>query len=309
LKNITGYYVPNSLTAYNSRRYVTKLTARKTKTSQYKLYLPKTLNQENYVKSLDDNDHKIVVSLGPAGTGKTMFACQKAIQQLKTEEIDKIIVTRPTVTVEEEIGFLPGNINKKMDPWTKPIFDCFLEYIAKAELELLLYSNKIEICPLAFMRGRTFKDTFIIADEMQNSSPNQMKMLVTRLGKNSRAILTGDLQQSDIKGRNGLYEFINKVERFQNTNNKTKLIKLIYFDNNDIERSEIAKKVIEIYDYKEIEIPTIQIEPSKNSTKNDETVVNTTTTIVTTNAKNNSSKCYICQNDAALIPFSHYYVL
>jgi phosphate starvation-inducible PhoH-like protein len=215
------------------------------------LYYPKTLNQEKYVKCLDDLSSKIIVSLGPAGTGKTMFACQKAITQLKSENIDKIIITRPVVTVEEEIGFLPGNIIKKMDPWTKPIFDIFLEYYSKSDLDVMLYSNKIEICPLAFMRGRTFKNAFIIADEMQNSSPNQMKMLVTRLGHNSKMVITGDLHQSDIKGDNGLHDFIFRFENHQSKNNKTNLIHLVHLKNEDIERSDVVKKVIEIYDYKE----------------------------------------------------------
>ena len=214
------------------------------------LYNPKTVNQQTYNKYLNDNKCKIIIGIGPAGTGKTLFACQKAITQLKSDEISKIIITRPVVTVEEEIGFLPGNILKKMDPWTKPIFDIFLEYVTKTELDLLLYSNKIEICPLAFMRGRTFKNSFIIADEMQNSSPNQMKMLTTRLGIDSRMVITGDLQQTDIQKENGLNDLIVKINKYTNNNNSTNLISVIDFNNQDIERSEIAKKIIEIYDYK-----------------------------------------------------------
>jgi phosphate starvation-inducible PhoH-like protein len=221
---------------------------KKTKLSlQSNLYNPKTANQEKYLKYLNDKTNKIIISTGPAGTGKTLFACQKSILQLKEQEIDKIIITRPLVTVEEEIGFLPGNIIKKMDPWTKPIFDIFLEFYSKSELDLMLYNGKIEICPLAFMRGRTFKNAFIIADEMQNSSPNQMKMLVTRLGMNSRMVITGDLHQTDIVNKNGLYDLINKLNNF-----KTNLIKLIRFENEDIERSEIVKTVIAMYDDKRI---------------------------------------------------------
>ena len=212
------------------------------------LYNPKTAKQATYVKYLDENEIKIIVSLGPAGTGKTLFACQKAITQYKSESINKIIITRPVVTVEEEIGFLPGNIIKKMDPWTKPIFDIFLEYFSKTELDQLLSNNKIEICPLAFMRGRTFKNAFIIADEMQNSSPNQMKMLTTRLGDNCRLVITGDLHQSDIKSENGLNDLLIKINNYKSKNNITN-IDTIEFDNLDIERSEIVKKVIEIYDY------------------------------------------------------------
>jgi len=240
--NLTSFCIKNGM----QKR--TMLYAKKNKL-MHVLYTPKTSSQKTYVKYLDDLSSKIIIPIGPAGTGKTLFACQKAITQLKTEEIQKIIITRPAVTVEEEIGFLPGNIIKKMDPWTKPIFDIFLEYFNKSELDLMLNNNKIEICPLAFMRGRTFKNAFIIADEMQNSSPNQMKMLVTRLGTNSRMVITGDLHQSDIKGENGLCDFISRIQMHQSTNNKTNLINVIKFDNEDVERSEIVKKVIEIYEY------------------------------------------------------------
>ena len=219
------------------------------------LYLPKTQNQLNYVNALNNNSSKIIIANGPAGTGKTLFACLKAINLLNKEQINKIIITRPIIPVEdEEIGFLPGNVVKKMDPWTKPIFDLFLEYYSRTELDFLINKNSIEICPLAFMRGRTFKNSFIIADEMQNSSPNQMKMLTTRIGQNSKMVITGDLHQSDILKENGLNDFINKINKYNNikNNNETKLISIIDLSNEDIERSEIVKKVIEIYNYKEI---------------------------------------------------------
>ena len=203
--------------AYLNKRLISRkniLYGKKTKLDIFDNYKPKNPNQQLYVKCLNDYNHKIVVAIGPAGTGKTMFACQKAINLLKIEQINKIVITRPIVTVEEEIGFLPGNIVKKMDPWTKPIFDIFLEQFSKTELDLMLYSGKIEICPLGFMRGRTFKNSFIIADEMQNSSPNQMKMLTTRIGDNSRMIITGDLKQTDISKDNGLNDFVFKLRNY-----------------------------------------------------------------------------------------------
>jgi phosphate starvation-inducible PhoH-like protein len=249
------------------------------------LYLPKSENQKKYVELLQNKDKSLIVSLGPAGCGKTLFACAHAIESLKQGEIQKIVLTRPMVSVEdEEIGFLPGNIVSKMDPWTKPIFDIFLEFFNKAELDVMLYSNKIEICPLAFMRGRTFKNAVVIADEMQNSSPNQMKMLVTRLGYNSRMVITGDLHQSDIKGDNGLRDFIHKFENHQSSNNKTELIQLVHFDNVDIERSDVVKKVIEIYDF-----------------QNDKIMNSPNKIPVETKLLGNNP------NDAALIPFHHYY--
>jgi phosphate starvation-inducible PhoH-like protein len=295
----------------NSQLFVKKSIAKKSY-----LYTPKTIHQEKYLKHLNNDDTKIIISIGPAGTGKTLLACQKAIMQMKSEELDKIIITRPIVTIEEDIGFLPGNINKKMDPWTKPIFDIFLEYYSKTEIDMLLNNGKIEICPLVFMRGRTFKNSFIIADEMQNSSPNQMQMLVTRLGINSRMVITGDLQQTDIKKENGLNDFIKKVE----FHNNTELIKIIRFDSNDIERSEIVKKVIEIYSYKSyniVETNNVTIGPINNITANNTTVTNNT---ITTNNTIKTQSTHIDygiynkfignknisnDNDAALIPKKH----
>jgi phosphate starvation-inducible PhoH-like protein len=217
---------------------------------QSKSYKPKSVNQGKYVTALDNDTNKIIIANGPAGTGKTLFACQKAIDLFKSDTINKIVVTRPVVTVEEDIGFLPGNIIKKMDPWTKPLFDIFLDHFTKAEFDLLLNNNKIEICPLAFMRGRTFKNAFIIADEMQNSSPNQMKMLVTRLGENSRIVITGDLNQSDISTDNGLNDIIKRINNFNLHNATTKGINIVEFTSSDIERSEIVKTIINIYDNK-----------------------------------------------------------
>jgi phosphate starvation-inducible PhoH-like protein len=153
---------------------------------------------------LNNKKNDLIVAVGPAGSGKTMFACLKAMESLRKNDVNKIILTRPVVPVEEDIGFLPGNIVKKMDPWTRPIFDLFLEYYSQNEITQMINNGIIEISPLAYMRGRTFKNAFIIADEMQNSSPNQMMMLTTRIGTNSRMVITGDLDQSDKFENNGL---------------------------------------------------------------------------------------------------------
>jgi phosphate starvation-inducible PhoH-like protein len=155
-------------------------------------YKPKTENQKIYHTHLNNPDTSIVLGIGPAGCGKTLFACITALDQLKKGNIDKIVLTRPIVPVEdEEIGFLPGNLVNKMDPWTRPIFDIILEQYQQHELTQMLKNNIIEVSPLAFMRGRTFKNSFIIADEMQNSTPNQMLMLTTRIGTNSKMVITG----------------------------------------------------------------------------------------------------------------------
>ena len=252
--------------AYMKTSIVRSLSMRKTKQNDFsdKLipksfissYFPKTQNQINYVKCLNEESSKIIVTTGPAGTGKTLFACLKAIDLLNKHEINKVIITRPVVTVEEELGFLPGNIVSKMDPWTRPIFDLFLEYYSKKQLDNMVHENQIEISPLAFMRGRTFKNAFVIADEMQNSSPNQMKMLTTRIGTNSKMVITGDMQQSDLTTNNGLSELIQKIKTYNNEHASSsieKIIQLITLDVGDIERSEVVKKIIEIYDYKKVD--------------------------------------------------------
>lgn len=218
-------------------------------------YLPKNENQEKYVNYLNNNDANIVVSVGPAGTGKTMFACMKAIDLLKSRKLNKIVITRPIVSVEEEeLGFLPGNLVKKMDPWTRPIIDIFMEFYSKTEVDNMIYNNIIEISPLAYMRGRTFKNAFIIADEMQNSTPNQMLMLTTRIGENSKLVITGDLKQTDRKmDNNGLSDLIEKVKVYKKNHNETNnSIEIVEFGKEDIERSKIVEKVISIYQYKEI---------------------------------------------------------
>ena len=212
-------------------------------------YQPKTPNQVLYQKYLNNPDTSIVIGIGPAGCGKTLFACLTALDQLKRGHIEKIVLTRPIVPVEdEEIGFLPGTLVNKMDPWTRPMFDIILEQYQQHELTMMLKNNIIEISPLAFMRGRTFKNSFIIADEMQNSSPNQMLMLTTRLGTNSKLVITGDLKQSDktIKNaENGLRDLMYKLRRPENQ--ELDEIKMVEMQYEDVERSPIVKKMLEIY--------------------------------------------------------------
>lgn len=227
---------------------ITQLCMKKVKNEINPLYIPKNKNQDNYVKILNDEKIKIVISTGPAGCGKTLLSTQKAVNELMNNNINKIIITRPIVTVDEEIGFLPGTMIQKMDPWIKPIFDIFMDFYSKQELDKMFSDGTIEICPLAFMRGRTFKHSFIIADEMQNSSPNQMKMLVTRIGDNCKMVITGDLEQTDLIKENGLYDFTKRFEKINKNDDILDSIKYIKFDNNDIERSDIVKKVIKLYD-------------------------------------------------------------
>ncbi len=212
--------------------------------------IPKTNQQIKYDEFLNNPQIKLVVGNGPAGTGKTLLACKNAIKQLQSNKIDKIIITRPIITVEEDLGFLPGDINEKMNPWTIPIFDVFRDYYDTSEMKHLISENKIEIAPLGFMRGRTFKNSYIIADEMQNSSPTQMLMLLTRIGENSKMVLIGDLNQSDIKNINGFQDLIIKINR-KYDEDYYKMIKdqisLVNFKEADILRSSIVSKILEIY--------------------------------------------------------------
>jgi len=197
---------------------------------------------------LDDSRYKMIVANGAAGTGKTLLACQSAIKELYDGDKDKIIITRPVVPVEEDIGFLPGTLNKKMDPWTRPIMDIFNDFHSKNNIKNMMKDNTIEISPLGFMRGRTFKNAFIIADEMQNCSPNQMIMLLTRLGENSKIVITGDLKQCD-KEWSGLKDLLEKLELFYNDKEIMKKdgIGIIEFTNLDVQRSELVSKILKIY--------------------------------------------------------------
>jgi phosphate starvation-inducible PhoH-like protein len=204
--------------------------------------LPRNKNQEQYVLQLLDETKDIVFGIGPAGTGKTLLAVQVAVKLFKEGAIDKIIVTRPAVSVDEDLGFLPGTLEEKMAPWTRPIFDVLKEYFSAAEITGMIQEGIIEISPLAYMRGRTFKNSFILADEMQNATPNQMKMLLTRLGEGSMMAVTGDLNQADRLKDNGLIDFTNLLEK-SNQN----CLDIVHFDQGDIERHAAVKAVLQVY--------------------------------------------------------------
>ena len=207
--------------------------------------IPRNLNQEHYLILLLDSKKSIVVATGPAGTGKTLLAMMAAIKALKERQITKIILTRPAVGVEDEKhGFLPGTLQQKMEPWTKPLFDVLHEYYTTRDTQSMLEVGTIEICPLAFMRGRTFKNCYVIADEMQNATPNQMKMLLTRIGEDSRILVTGDVRQTDRKeGENGLLDFNKLLLAFENS----KYVSSVQFGNKDIERHPAVEEILNIY--------------------------------------------------------------
>ena len=269
-------------------------------------YKPKSSNQEQYVKYLNDQSTKILFAVGPAGTGKTMLACNHAIKELKSGAVNKIVITRPAVPVEnEELGFLPGNINQKMDPWTRPIFDIFYDFYPKKIVNEMLYNNVIEISPLAFMRGRTFKDAYIIADEMQNSSPSQMLMLTTRIGEGSKMIITGDLKQSDKKTGmdSGLSDFLYKYKRYNEHLVKNNIesnigIKVVEMNNDDIKRHKVILKLLDIYEFNKFE-HVISNKPEITQSVNESNKTKITQPL------NESKQIKYTDNDAALIPLQH----
>jgi phosphate starvation-inducible PhoH-like protein len=203
---------------------------------------PRNRNQEEYLSQLLDPSKNIVFALGPAGTGKTLIACQVGIKLFKEGLVDKIVVTRPAVSVDEEHGFLPGTLEQKMAPWTRPIFDVLAEYYYARDVENMIKEGVIEISPLAYMRGRTFKNSYIIADEMQNATPNQMKMLLTRLGEGSKMVVTGDLRQADRPEDNGLLDFSEKL-----ADKNLNCLSVARFGMKDIERHKAVKEVLSIY--------------------------------------------------------------
>jgi len=204
--------------------------------------LPRNRNQETYVLSLLNQQKDIVFGIGPAGTGKTLLAVQVAVKLFKEGAIDKIIVTRPAVSVDEDLGFLPGTLEDKMAPWTRPIFDVLRDYFNAKEIEGMIAEGIIEIAPLAYMRGRTFKRSFILADEMQNATQNQMKMLLTRLGEHSMMAVTGDLAQADRLKDNGLINFTNLLE-----SRGSDSLDVVRFEQGDIERHKAVAEVLRVY--------------------------------------------------------------
>lgn len=204
--------------------------------------LPRNRSQEQYLLKLLDPQKDIVFAIGPAGTGKTLLAVQSAVKDFKEGKVEKIIVTRPAVSVDEDLGFLPGTLEEKMAPWTRPIFDVLREYFFASEIESMITEGVIEISPLAYMRGRTFKHSYIIADEMQNATQNQMKMLLTRLGEGSKMVVTGDLAQADRLKDNGLVDFVSRLEETPSDR-----LDIVKFHTGDIERHEAVGEVLKVY--------------------------------------------------------------
>ena len=206
--------------------------------------IPRTRNQERLVLALQDENEHIVVTVGPAGTGKTYLAMQAAVKALKEGATERIVMTRPAVGVEDEKhGFLPGNLVAKMEPWTRPLLDVMREYYRPQDIMSMIDDQVIEIAPLAFMRGRTFKNSWVIADEMQNATPAQVQMLMTRIGSNSKIVITGDVEQADRqRGDNGLMDLCERLQK-----GGVNGIAVCALDQRDVQRHKIIGSVLKLY--------------------------------------------------------------
>lgn len=209
-----------------------------------KVVRPKTYGQSEYMKAIEEND--IVFGIGPAGTGKTYLATAMALNYLHRNLVARIILTRPAVEAGENLGFLPGNLEEKVNPYLRPLYDSLFDMLGPEEYFTLMEKNVIEIAPLAFMRGRTLNNSFIILDEAQNTTKEQMKMFLTRLGFGSKMVITGDITQSDLP-KNKHSGLIHAKKLF----NGIEGIKIIYLGKQDVIRHELVKKIIELYENEE----------------------------------------------------------
>jgi len=204
----------------------------------------KTEGQRRYIKAINKND--IVFGIGPAGTGKTYLAVATAVAALKNRQVTKIILTRPAVEAGENLGFLPGDLREKVDPYLRPLYDALDDMIPADKLKIYIERRIIEIAPLAYMRGRTLNNAFVILDEAQNASSLQMKMYLTRLGVNSKSVVTGDITQIDLP-----FNAISGLVEIQSVLKKIEGVEFVYFDKNDVVRHKLVKDIIDAYeDYK-----------------------------------------------------------
>ena len=206
---------------------------------------PRNPNQESYIRLLESELPHVVIAAGAAGTGKTSIAVSIAIQELKKNKYERIVISRPMVTVEEDLGFLPGGLADKMDPWMRPLYDTFNKYYNPDEVKTMIANKVIDICPIAYLRGRTLENSFIIVDEAQNCSVTQMLMILTRIGANSKMVITGDPMQHD-RGRgveSGLVDLIMRLEKSEHVYD----ISQIRFGENDVERHPVIKSVLKLY--------------------------------------------------------------
>jgi phosphate starvation-inducible PhoH-like protein len=206
-----------------------------------KMLAPKSVNQRRYLEAIERND--LVIGIGPAGTGKTYLAVAMAVSALINKQVSRIILTRPAVEAGERLGFLPGTLQEKVDPYLRPLYDALYDMIESDRVEKLLERNAIEVAPIAFMRGRTLNDSFIILDEAQNSTPEQMKMVLTRLGCNSKMVVNGDITQIDLPSgrRSGLIDAAEVLKGVEG-------ISFVQFDDKDVVRHTLVQRMVRAYE-------------------------------------------------------------
>jgi len=209
--------------------------------TKLKTIYPKTKNQESFIKQLQSKD--VIFSVGPAGTGKTYLAVAYGVSLFAQGKISRLILSRPAVEAGERLGFLPGDMKEKIDPYLRPLYDALYEMMPGEEVDRKILNNSIEIAPLAFMRGRTLNKSFIILDEAQNTLPTQMKMFLTRLGQDSKMVITGDLSQKDLpdNSKSGMQDAMEKLE-------KIKDIGFVHLNSSDVCRHSLVEKIINAYD-------------------------------------------------------------
>ena len=202
---------------------------------------PRSPNQRKYVESIEQSD--MTFGLGPAGTGKTYLAVAMAVSALLAKRVSRIILVRPAVEAGERLGFLPGSLQEKVDPYLRPLYDALYDLLDPAKVDKLLETNVIEVAPLAFMRGRTLSDAFIIMDEAQNTTIEQMKMFLTRLGNGSKAVITGDLTQTDLPNpkKSGLLDALNVLDGVEG-------IRFCHFEDTDVVRHQLVQRIVRAYD-------------------------------------------------------------
>src|SRR5512144_1642316 len=224
---------------------------------------PKSMNQRRYIDAIEKYD--MVFGIGPAGTGKTYLAVAMAISALLSKQVNRIILARPAVEAGERLGFLPGTLQEKIDPSLRPLYDALFDMLDPEKVERYLEKNVIEIAPIAFMRGRTLNDSFVILDEAQNTTSEQMKMFVTRLGFNSKAVITGDITQIDLPNarRSGLLEAIDILKDVEG-------LAFTYFDEGDVVRHHLVQRIVRAYDAHKtrFEQMSLQLDAGTNGTTN-----------------------------------------
>jgi len=246
---IEHYHKFGNVTEDNVKTYITKDSTHHlpNATEQPLIYgthgnvvKPRTVNQKKLVKLIGEND--LLFAIGPAGTGKTYISVALAVRALKSKEVKKIIITRPAVEAGESLGFLPGDLKEKVDPYLRPVYDALDDMVPKEKLKYYLETNVIEIAPLAYMRGRTLNKAFILLDEAQNTTQMQIKMFLTRMGPQSKVIVTGDITQIDLPNnqKSGLEDAIKKL-------NNIKGIGVVHLENKDVVRHSLVKKIVSAY--------------------------------------------------------------